>query len=98
MNLLKWPDLKMSPPLPDRGLLIITPNTLAGPPPKILFFLPSPEHKKGGFDFSAARPPYRLYLGLWMELNNDCSIHLILHCRALLSVIQYRRCDALPLS
>jgi hypothetical protein len=45
----------------------IIPNTLVGPPPQILFFSPSPEHKNGGFNFSAARPPYRLYLGLWME-------------------------------
>ncbi len=52
----------------------IIPNTLVGPPPKILFFSPSLEHKNGGSDFSAARPPYRLYLGLWMELNDDCLI------------------------
>ena len=58
----------------------------------------SPEHENGGFVFFAARPPYRLFLGLWMELNGDCSIHLILHRRALPSVIQYWRCDALPLS
>jgi hypothetical protein len=67
-------------------------------PKKFFFFSPSPEHENRRFDFFAARPPYQLFLRLWMELNNDCSIHLILHHRALPLVIQYWRCNTLPLS
>jgi hypothetical protein len=36
------------------------------------FFRPSPpQHKKEPFDYSPTQPPYRPYLGLWMELEDD---------------------------
>jgi hypothetical protein len=38
-------------------------------------------------------PLYWPYLGPWMELEDDCSIHLIVGCLALLLVIRVWRCD-----
>ncbi len=54
----------------SKKIEVIIPFTLVGLPPKILFFLPSSEHKNRGLDFSAARPPYWPYLGTWMELED----------------------------
>ena len=77
----------------------ITPCTLEWDTPALFFFSPlRRRHKKEGLDSVAARPPYRPYLGPWMELEDDRTFHPISLRLALPAVIRYRRCDARPWS
>jgi hypothetical protein len=40
-------------------------------PQKFFFYLPSPEHKNRGLDYSAVGPPYWPYLGPRAELEDN---------------------------
>ena len=53
-------------------------STLASGTPSPFFFSPLRwRHKKKGLGSVAARPPYRPYLGPWMELEDDQTFHPI---------------------
>ncbi len=64
----------------------------------IFFFLPSLRRTNEGAQIFPPRYHPIGYLGLWMELNDDCSIHLISLRHALPLAIGYPLCDARPWS
>ncbi len=86
------------PPIPPKILVLHTPNTLVGPPPKILFFFAISGAQKRGILFFR-RPTTlsaisRAVDGVERRLFNPS--HPTSQCASI--GYSYRRCDALPLS
>jgi hypothetical protein len=89
--------VKFPPPTSIGGKAKEIPSCPCWLQPTVFFF--NIRSVKKGVSDSFAAPPLKLpFLGLWVELDDDCSTHPLSPCRTLLLAICNLRCDVRPQS